>query len=166
MFWGQNISNLFLRKNKIREFRMFRRVVIPATKGVPSRGFRWMPDKEYRAKVWFYFVSRVQRGTYYMFTKTWWFVTKRLKPKKGLCDTQQSGFQTNNVVEGGHLDVYRTTVYNPQSDRDNNKKDWGPGYFTLRSSQEYRQSHDPVGYKKLESFQEQLQLDYQNMSYQ
>ena len=35
---------------------MFRRVVIPATKGVPSRGFRWMPDKEYRAKDWFYII--------------------------------------------------------------------------------------------------------------
>ena len=81
-------------------------------------------------------------------------ITWRLKPIKGLCDTQQGGFQTNNVNEHGHLDVYRTTVYNPQSDRDNNKKDWGPGYFTLRNSQEYRQSHDPVGYKKLESFQE------------
>jgi len=100
---------------------MFRRVVIPATKGVPSRGFKWMPDKEYRAK--------------------------------GLCDTQMGGFDTGNVNETGHLDVYRQTVYNPQSDRDNNKKDWGPGYFTLRNSQEYRQSHDPVGYKKLESFQ-------------
>lgn len=40
---------------------MFRRVVIPATKGVPSRGFRWMPDKEYRAKVWFYIVSRISK---------------------------------------------------------------------------------------------------------
>ena len=42
---------------------MFRRVVIPATKGVPSRGFRWMPDKEYRAKDWFYIVCRVPRET-------------------------------------------------------------------------------------------------------
>ena len=156
MFWGKTFRIYYLSKIKIREFRMFRRVVIPATKGVPSRGFRWMPDKEYRAKVWFYIVSRLPSDawTYYMFTRTWWFITRLLKPIKGLCDTQLGGFQTNNVVEGGHLDVYRTTVYNPQSDRDNNKKDWGPGYFTLRSSQEYRQSHDPVGYKKLESFQE------------
>ena len=37
---------------------MFRRVVIPATKGVPSRGFKWMPDKEYRAKDCFYIAFR------------------------------------------------------------------------------------------------------------
>lgn len=80
---------------------------------------------------------------------------------KGLCDVSTSGFSVGNVNEHGHLDVYRSTVYNPQSDRDNNKTHWGQGYFTLRNSQEYRQSHDPVGYKKLESFQEQLYI-YQN----
>ena len=60
-FEEKNISKYYFIEIKIREFRMFRRVVIPATKGVPSRGFRWMPDKEYRAKVWFYIVSRISK---------------------------------------------------------------------------------------------------------
>ena len=108
-----------------------------------------MPDKEYRAKDCFFLF-------YHSFNSEMEVDNFLKKHLKGLCDTQMGGFDTGNVNETGHLDVYRQTVYNPQSDRDNNKKDWGPGYFTLRNSQEYRQSHDPVGYKKLESFQELL----------
>jgi len=50
-------------------------------------------------------------------------------------------------------DPVNDSVYNPQSSKENNRINDLPNHFRLMSPQNNRKSHDPVGYKKLETLQ-------------
>merc|ERR1719410_1255518 len=94
--------------------------------GASVRNFRWVQDKEYRAK--------------------------------GL--TKMQGLEANMPQERPrvNVDVYNETVYNPQS---TNVDFWGEKgelnelgeNFGGHNMQQWRTSHDPVGYRKMETMQ-------------
>merc|ERR1712168_1363217 len=101
-----------------KRIKMFRRVPVAAS--ASSRNFKWMQDKEYRAK--------------------------------GL--VTMNGMERNMPTKRLNVDVYNDTVYNPQSKETGWKmhelNEWQDDWMPM---QKYRTSHDPVGYKKLETLQ-------------
>ena len=60
----------------------------------------------------------------------------------------------NRAKSYERINVVDDTVYNPQSSKENNRMFDLHNHFRLNNPQVTRKSHDPVGYKKLETLQE------------
>merc|ERR1711970_1192901 len=103
---------------------MLRKSLSPLAQVGAKRNFNWKCNKEYMGKT--------LTGSYYL--------------------------RRDMITDRETVDVYNHTVYNPQSRYEGLQDNMmggvagGAKYMEFVSKQSYRTTHDPVGYKKLETY--------------